>query len=129
MMDVTPLSRLEAFLKTSPVKSYKKGEIILFQGDAPRAAYIVKSGTVKAYNLSAGGDEKPIAFYGPSSTFPGAWVYGKVPSAIYYYEAFSNVDIYTIPRDEYVNFIKQDPDLMFQQLQNYVADEVGKTMR
>jgi CRP/FNR family transcriptional regulator len=121
---------LQEFLATQPVRQFKKGEIIIFQGEAPRSAYVVKSGTVKAYNLSVGGDEKPIAFYSTGSAFPGAWVYGKLPSAVYYYEAFTaEVDLYTVTREAYVNFIKSEPYLLYQELERYVSDNVGTSMR
>jgi len=124
-----PHRRLETFLQAYSTKSYRKGEIILFQGEAPRSAYIIKKGIVKAYNLSTAGDEKPIAFYGDFSMFPGSWVFGKVPSAIYYYEALTDVELYYFPREDYLALIKSDADLLFWELENYVADDVGKTMR
>ena len=128
-MNDLPKRRLDTFLKTYPTKSYKKGEIILFQGEAPRAGYVVKSGIVKAYNLSAAGDEKPIAFYGVLSMFPGSWVFGRVPSAIYYYEALTDLDVHYFPREAYMDFIKSDNEMLMWELQNYVTDDVGKTMR
>lgn len=122
--------RLLEFLATYPVKSFKKGEIIIFQGEAPRSAYVVKAGVVKAYNLSVGGDEKPVAFHTAYEAFPGAWLYGQVPSSIYYYEAFTNdVSLYVVNREEYVEFIKKQPGLLFQELERYVTDQLGKSMR
>src|SRR5580704_2373015 len=116
-MTETSANRLRAFLKDCPLRTYKKGEIIIFQGEAPRSAYAVKVGVVKAYNLSVNGDEKPVAFYSADEIFPGSWVYGKVPSAIYYYEAFTaEVSVYTVGRDEYIKFIKSQPDLLFSEL-------------
>lgn len=123
-------AEFEAFLKPYPVRTFKKGEIIIFQGEAPRTGYVMKTGVVKAYNLSANGDEKPVAFYSPLDIFPGAWIYGKMPSAIYYYEAFTeNVEVYLVPRTEYIEFIKQHPAAMFEQLEHYVSDHLGKSMR
>lgn len=122
-------ARFQAFLASLPAKLYKKGEIILFQGEAPRSAYIIKAGTVKAYNLSSGGDEKPLGFFGPHSLFPGAWAFGQVPSAIYYYEALCDTELYCVSPAEYLAFVKQDPDSLFRELQNYIADDIGKTMR
>lgn len=121
--------RLQKFLLGYSTKVFRKGEIVLFQGEAPRSAFAVKSGVIKAYNLSAAGDEKPIAFYGPDSVFPGAWVLGKVPSAIYYYEAFTDVELYHFPRESYVELIRHDADLLFAELSSYVVDDVGKSMR
>ncbi len=118
------------FLEKHPVKTFQKKEIIVFQGEAPRGAYVVKKGTVKAYNLSTGGDEKPVAFYSSQSVFPGAWVYGKMANAIYYYEAFSQeVSLYLLDREEYVEFMRRNPDLLFMELNRYMVDELGKSMR
>lgn len=127
--DETASERLDDFLQKFSTKSYRKGEIVLFQGEAPRAALAIKKGIAKAYNLSTAGDEKPIAFYGPRSVFPAAWVLGRVPSAIYYYEAFTDLEIYSFPRADYLEFIKNDRDLLLWELSNYVMDDVGKTMR
>jgi CRP/FNR family transcriptional regulator, cyclic AMP receptor protein len=129
MADVSK-TRLSAFLESYPARTFKKGEIIIFQGEAPRSAYIVKAGVIKAYNLSINGDEKPVAFYGPHETFPGSWVYGKVPSAIYYYEAFTpEVSLFVVNREDYVAFIRSQPQLLYEELERYVNDQMGISMR
>lgn len=112
------------------MRSFKKGEIIIFQGEAPRSAFVVKSGTVKAYNLSVSGDEKPVAFYPTDNVFPASWVYGKVASAVYYYEAFTpEVEVYAVDRDEFVSFIKKRPELLYQELERLLTDQFGGSMR
>lgn len=123
-------SEIDAFLKQFTVRTYHKGEIIIFQGEAPRSAYVMKSGVVKAYNLSVGGDEKPVGFFTEYDTFPGDWMYGKTPSAVYYYEAFSDeVQVYMVPRERYVEFVRANPEVMFAELQRYVVDHLAKSMR
>lgn len=130
MRDQVALNYLRAFLDRHPSRSFKKGEIIIFQGEAPRSAFVVKKGTVKAYNLSVGGDEKPVAFYTADSAFPSSWIYGKVPSAIYYYEAFTpEVEVYVIDRDEFVSFIKKRPELLYQELERLLDDQLGGSIR
>jgi CRP/FNR family transcriptional regulator, cyclic AMP receptor protein len=122
--------QFENFLKAYPTRTFKKGEIIIFQGEAPRTAYVMKTGVVKAYNLSANGDEKPVAFYTPLETFPGAWAFGQMPSAIYYFEAFTDeVEIYLVPPNDYVAFIKSHPEALYDELMRYVTDHIGKSMR
>lgn len=123
-------TRFEEFLSRYTLRTFKKGEIIIFQGEAPRSSYIVQSGVVKAYNLSVNGDEKPVGFYTTRDTFPGAWTYGKTPSAIYYYEAFSDeVKLFSVPREDYVAFVRENPDMMFSELERYVVDHLAKSMR
>lgn len=122
--------RFQAFLERHPVRTFKKGEIIIFQGEAPRAAFIVKRGIIKAYNLSVGGDEKPVAFYSAGSVFPGAWVYGKMPNAMFYYEAFTpEASLYMVKREEFVAFIKANPEMLYQEMDRYLTDKVGHSMR
>lgn len=120
----------EEFLSHYTLRTFKKGEIIIFQGEAPRATFVVKTGVVKAYNLSVNGDEKPVGFYTPGDTFPGAWTYDKTPSAVYYYEAFSDeVSLHTVPRDDYIQYVRKNTDFMYKELQRYVMDQLAKSMR
>lgn len=130
MTDRVAVNYLHAFLARHPTKVYKKGEIVVFQGEAPRSAYIVKAGTIKAYNLSVNGDEKPVAFYSEDNAFPATWIYGKVASATYYYEAFSNeVELYVVDRNEFVKFIKKSTDLLYQELERLLNDQLGGSLR
>jgi CRP/FNR family cyclic AMP-dependent transcriptional regulator len=130
MGDRVAANYLKTFLERHPIRKFKKGEIIIFQGEAPQHAFVVKSGTVKAYNLSVNGDEKPVAFYPADNVFPASWIYGKVPSAIYYYEAFTpDVEVYLIDRNKYVTFIRRSPELLYQELERLLSDQLGGSMR
>lgn len=130
MSDQVAINYLHAFLERHPTKIFNKGEIIIFQGEAPRSAFIVKSGTIKAYNLSIEGDEKPVAFYSPDSVFPAPWVYGRMSNAIYYYEAFtSSAEVYIIDRDEFVDFIRKRPELLYQELERAITEQLSGSMR
>ncbi len=118
------------FLGKYPVKSFQKGEIIIFQGEAPHSAYIVKAGTVKVYNLSLGGDEKPVAFHSSGAIFPAAWVYGKMANSLYYYEAFTpKVELYLVNRETLAHFVRSHPAMLYQEMERYLIDELGQSMR
>lgn len=130
MSDRVAINYLHTFLERHPTRLFKKKEIIVFQGEAPRQAFVVKSGTVKAYNLSVGGDEKPVGFYQADSVFPASWVFGKASSATYYYEAFTpEVEVYAIDRQEFVNFIKRRPELIYQEMERLLAEQLGSSIR
>lgn len=130
MGDRVAINYLHAFLDRHPTRVFRKKEIIVFQGEAPRQAFVVKSGTVKAYNLSVGGDEKPVAFYQSDSVFPAPWVYGQMASATYYYEAFTPlVEVHVIDRQEFVNFIRRRPELLYQELERMIAEQLGSSIR
>ncbi len=121
---------LQTFLAGYIVKAYSKGEIIIFQGEAPRTAYIVKTGVVKVYNLSQNGDEKPVGFHVRDQIFPAPWAFYKAPSSLYYFEAFTDdVTLYHVPRDDYVNFMKSHPDELYRQFERLVTEYLGSMMR
>ncbi len=120
----------DQFISHYPTRSYRKGEIIIFQGEAPRSTFVIRSGVVKAYNLSIHGDEKPMGFLGTRDSFPGTWIYDKVPSAIYYYEAFTHDSVvYLVPRDDYVAFIRSNPAMALAELDRYVEGQLGLSMQ
>ncbi len=119
-----------SFVARYPTRTYQRGEIIIFQGEAPQSTFVVRSGVVKAYNLSIHGDEKPVGFFGEQDSFPGTWIYNKVPSAIYYYEAFTpECAVYLIPRDEYVRFIKEHQQMALIELDHYVESQLALSMQ
>lgn len=130
MSSVNPEDELQKFLEVYPTKEYRKGEIILFQGEAPHSAYVVKEGTVKTYNLSVGGDEKPIAFHNYLDVFPASWVFGRLPSAVYYYEAFTpRVTVYIVDKKEYVDFIDKNPKVLRREFDQLLTQNTGQGAR
>ncbi len=120
----------KSFVDKYPTRIYQRGEIIIFQGEAPRSTFVVQSGVVKAYNLSIHGDEKPVGFFAEMDSFPGTWIYDKVPSAIYYYEAFTpECSVYLIPREDYVFFIRTNPKMALAELDRYVDNQLALSMQ
>lgn len=120
---------LTSFVEKYSTRSFQKGEIIVFQGEAPRHTFIVKSGVVKSYNLSVNGDEKPMSFYSAQGVFPAPWTFRKAANAFYYYEAFTDCSVHLVPRDEYVEFLKSNPAVQFATLESYITEHIGMTMR
>ncbi|MHB1864726.1 MAG: Crp/Fnr family transcriptional regulator [Candidatus Saccharimonadales bacterium] len=121
--------RFSDFLKAYPHRIYKKGDVIIFQAEAPRYAYVIDGGIVKAYNLTLNGDEKPVAFYKAGDFFPSAWVLSKVASATFFYEAFTkSVSVYCVDRSQFVKYLKSHPDLVFRVLSRQVSEELSQSM-
>jgi len=121
--------RLQKFLDLFRTVSYAKGQVLLFQGEAPRGAFIIKHGIVKVYNLDSAGREQLIYFQAESEIFPFTWVMGKAPSAFYFYEAFTDCEVYLVPRERYLDFIKSDKELLIRTLEMQAVREAVQTMR
>lgn len=103
-----------AFLAQYPVRRFKRREVMLQQGEVPEAAYVIKSGIVKSYNLTQLGEEKPIAFNLHDEVFPIGWVLSRLESSQFYYEALTDCEIYTVPVHEYVRFLKTEPNCLYE---------------
>jgi CRP-like cAMP-binding protein len=117
------------FLKRYQHRLYRRGQIILFQGESPRYVYLVKKGVVKTYNIDYDGKEQFIDLESTGATFPKLWIWGKENNAQYYYEALSDSEIYVIPRDEYMKFVKADPDLMLAEMSAVLTDYRNSSSR
>jgi len=82
MSDTVAHNYRTLFWRGHLVRSFKKGEMIIFQGKHRVTAYVVKTGTVKAYNLTLAATKTCLPFTLMTTPFPASWIYGKVASAI-----------------------------------------------
>lgn len=119
----------QSFLDQFRIKHFNKGEIILVQGEVPQCVFAVKSGIIKTYNLTLQGEEKPIGFDKEQEVFPMAWVFGRSPHAPYYYEAFTECDIYCIPVPQYQAYLDENPKQMKALFDTLVDRYIGAQMR
>lgn len=116
-------------LRGYPAKRFLAGEMILYQGEVPPAAFVVKTGTVKEYNISDQGDEKPIAFRGSSDILSSAWVFGKANGAMYFYEAHTECVIYSLTKEELLSLISHNEEALLCLLNRYVALNTARSLQ
>jgi len=119
----------QPFLKTLMTKKFRQGNILVYQGEVPKSAYIVKDGIVKLYNITAQGDERIAAFKLPGDMFPTTWSFEKVASAFYYYEAQTDGEMYVMPSDSFRKFITENPAAMHAVADHYLSNYAGSLMR
>ncbi|HET6747257.1 MAG TPA: Crp/Fnr family transcriptional regulator [Candidatus Saccharimonadales bacterium] len=120
---------LHHFLSKYSTEHYEKGEVILQQDSEPSCALVVKKGVVKTYNLTSKGEEKPIGFTTKNELFPLGWIFNKIRRAQYYYEALSDCEVYSVPKDELVAYIQANPEAMLHILNRCVRDTVHSQLR
>jgi CRP/FNR family transcriptional regulator len=123
------LQAFSRFLENYHVRKFARGEIILVQGEVPKSVYVVRRGIVKTYNLTSQGEEKPITFDIKHDVFPIAWVFGKAKYSQYYYEAFTDCEVYAIPLSEYLDFLKSHPDTLYAVFDHFVDRHINYQMR
>lgn len=101
------------FVEQYPVKTFRKGQTILEQGEVPTCGYIVKAGFVKTFDISPAGESLPLSFDHQYEILPMAWVFSHIDSAPYFYEAFTDCELWCVPRQDFIAFLKQNANSQF----------------
>lgn len=107
------LQKLEKFFKDANlVRYYKKGEIIVRADDDPSGVFYVREGYARIYSVSPNGQEITFNIFKPGSFFPMMWAIGQSQNT-YFLEAMSAVELWRAPKDKLVEFIKREPEVLF----------------
>ena len=116
------------FFDQYPVKFIKKGEVILQQSDTPSKAFSIKKGIIKVSNLTSTGEEKSLSFKVENDIFPVCWIFSKTTSALFYYQAHTDCEVYVLDREDIINHINTNHEftkfLLDKQVISYVNSEL-----
>jgi CRP/FNR family cyclic AMP-dependent transcriptional regulator len=119
---------LRNYYSKYPFSLIKKGRPLFYQGEIPRTAYFVESGVIKFYNITSNGEEKIVGYEGTDGLMPNEWIFGKSPVALYYYDTFTDCEVYSIPRAELIEIINSDEQVAVSLLNRYISMYIGSTM-
>lgn len=90
---------------------YKKGELIIRDGDTPGGVFLIESGLVKAYDITRYGEENLLIIRKSQEIFPIIWAITESKWHVMY-EALSPTVVYRIGRKKYVEAITSSTDLL-----------------
>jgi CRP-like cAMP-binding protein len=96
----------------SNMRLVRKGANILFQGEIPRSALIVRDGVVRAYAITSSGEERVVALYGKGDVFPLTWVLGETSNTLFYYDALTDVRLMAVPKPIFMSTLMKDTELL-----------------
>ena len=101
---------LQEITAAASLKRLKAGEPIFHEGDSAAAFYIVGSGKVKIFKLSAEGKEQILMIAGPGDTFAEAALFGEgcYPASA---ETLETSDLVVIHRDRFLGVLERHPHL------------------
>jgi CRP-like cAMP-binding protein len=107
--------KIRNFFAQYPLRSYQKGQILIHAGDDSSNIYYLESGKVRQYDISYRGDEIIVNIFKKASFFPLlSHVSGL--SNKYFFDVESPIEARTAPAIETIEFIKSNPDVMFDLL-------------
>lgn len=128
VMDIKVVQKINAYFTKFKHQAYKKGEILVRADDNPFGIFYLKSGVVKEYVISKGGNELVLNIYKAISFFPMSWAINNAPNR-YYYEALTDAEIYRAPREKTLEFIKKNPDVLYDLVSRVFVGTEGLLMR
>lgn len=105
-------NKIDAFFTRFRLQNYKKGEILIRADDIPSGIFYLKKGTVKEYAISKKGNELVINIFKPRAFFPMSWAFNNTENK-YFFEAITDLEVYRVPKDNVVTFIKNNPDVLY----------------
>lgn len=105
--------KLNNFFSRFKKLSFKKGETILRPDDKPHGVLYLKKGYTRVYSLSRDAQELTLIIFKAENIFPLMWAINNTPNT-YYLEAMTAAELYQAPREEFLNFIKNNNEVLFE---------------
>lgn len=122
----TPLDKL---LVGAKVRHYPKGQIILYEGENPTDAFVVKSGAVKVYDIDEDGNEKILHVVKAPGIFPTIFLFGAATGITNtFYTTVAESELYVLSRADFEKRLIEDSELSVYCLR-WFAGEVSEIMR
>lgn len=120
--------KLDRFFSQSKPLHYKKGDILVRADDPIFGVFLLKKGLVRQYVVSEKGDDLTIHIYKPVCFFPIMLVFYSVANP-YYFEAISDIEVWRMPPEKVVEFLKSEPDVLMDLTRRFAAGLVGLSTR
>lgn len=127
-MDDVIQKNIDNFFSHYRTKRIKKGQIIIYAGDAPAGVYHIQSGKVRQYDINYKGDEIVVNVFKSPAFFPMSWAINGGENR-YFFEAMTDVELQLAPAAEVVSFLKTEPDVMYNLLSRLYSGVDGLQRR
>ncbi|MFZ0636964.1 MAG: Crp/Fnr family transcriptional regulator, partial [Candidatus Acidiferrales bacterium] len=116
-------AELQALATRTSRKRFRHGEHLFAEGDPCTGLFLVASGKIRIFKLSASGREQVLAVEGPGSSFAELPVFdgGNYPAAA---SALEDTEVLFISRKDFQNFCREHPDVALK-----VIAVVGSRLR
>lgn len=119
---------LGKYLADYRVLNIKKNQVLLYQGEVPTMVFFLRKGVVKLYNITSGGEEKIVGYESEGALLPLEWLFNRAPVSLYYYDTFTECELYRVPKVDLINAIEAKHDLSLALLNRSVSMYMGATM-
>lgn len=126
-MSILAAQKLNNFFAKFKKYCYKKNEAILRGGDIPQGVYLINKGYVKDYSISKEGEELTLIIFKPEDIFPITWIFNDKQN-LHYFDAMSPVELWRCPKEDFITFVKANPQILLE-LTSHIVLRLGGIMQ
>lgn len=108
-------AKVRSFFSKFPGKSYKKGEMVIQEGDHPNTIYFLETGSVRQFVSTKDGSESTLTLYKPGAFFPMAWALGVYENA-YGFQAMETSTVRGAPSAKVASYVSTENDILLDLL-------------
>lgn len=116
------------FFENYPLRRFDKGEVLIRPEERLENIFYLIEGSVIQYDISSAGNEVVVNAFKPGAFFPMSLAINRTPN-YYYYEASTSVTVRMAPVERIVEFIKEQPEVMFDLLSRVYSGTDGLQRR
>jgi len=97
---------MQQLFSNSPVRKLRKGQILIYEGDAVQNIFWLINGYVKVFNILPNGTQRTMIIYAPDDAFPLTSFLSGAGVARYFYECMTDVELNAMPQTTFQEKIK-----------------------
>lgn len=106
----TAFLTFDGFFTQFPFQVFKKRHPIINAETVSSDIYYIKKGYARAYGVSASGQELTMVIFQPGDFFPLISTI-RARKIDYYIESLTEIEVITVPRQRFIEFLRDRPDL------------------
>lgn len=107
--------KIQAFFSKYPEREFARQQILVQAGEDPAGIFYLVAGRINQYDISPNGAEVIVNTFQPPAFFPMSWAINKTPNQ-YFFEAVTDVVVRQAPAEDAVEFLRREPDVLFDLL-------------
>lgn len=105
----------EEFFGRYTPRKYRKGQVLILNGDVPQSIYYLVSGNVKQYAVDYRGEEVIVNVFKPGAFFPMSFALNGGESQ-FIFEADTDIEVRQAPAAEVMEFLRTQPEVVLDLL-------------
>jgi len=92
---------------------FERGQTVLLRDEVPKGTYVIESGIIKTYTITASGEERIISIDAAGEDIPIGFTIGLIDKCQYFYEAYTTCRIRVVPSNEYLQHLRENIDAFY----------------